>query len=88
LYGSFSVLGDADYTEEGPLVLPTFTGIIGHDRTDEAAGSHSVGGCGPWPQSTVGSCVRLPLASWIAATSQQYHRHPWLRIAPSARLGA
>ena len=54
----------------------------------DTAGSHRVGGCGPWPPSNVRSLLRLSLASWTAATSQKYHRSTWMRISQSARLGA
>ena len=57
-------------------------------ETDDASGSHRVGGFGPWPHSNVRSFLRLSLAPWTAATSQKYHRSTWMRISQSERLGA
>src|SRR5207244_12387514 len=57
-------------------------------ETDDAAGSHSVGGFGPGPNSNVRSFVRLSLASLTAAASQKYPRSTWMSISQSERLGA
>jgi hypothetical protein len=43
-------------------------------ETEDASGSHRVGGFGPWPHSNVRSFLRLSFASCTVHTSQKYHR--------------
>ena len=57
-------------------------------ETDDASGSHRMGGFGPWPHSNVRRFVRLSLASWTAAARHKYHRSTWRSLLQSERLGA